>query len=118
MNGIDGPRDEDIAAACPADGTRAGPTRLCLLGPITAATAPRVREVIRGYAERGSDRLLLDRERVTAVDAVGAAALLSGQKLIQARPGAAMVLRVNAAVRRALVESGTIAVFRIADGHE
>jgi anti-anti-sigma factor len=96
----------------------AGFTRLCLLGPITAATAPRVRELIRGYAERGCDRLLLDLERVTAADVVGVAALLSGQKVLEARPGGEMVLRINAEVRRALRESGTATVFRVADDEE
>ncbi|MGH7279601.1 MAG: STAS domain-containing protein [Candidatus Rokuibacteriota bacterium] len=118
MNATETSVDEDVQSERPGDRERAGLTRLCLLGPITAATAPRVRDVIRGYAERGCDRLLLDLERVTAVDAVGVAALLSGQKLIDARPGGALVLRLNAEVRRALRDSGTIAVFRIVDARE
>jgi anti-anti-sigma factor len=98
-----------------AEAGQAGQVRLCLLGPITAATAPRVRELIRDYAERGDDRLLLDLERVTAVDAAGVAALLSGRKLIEARPGGWMGLRVNGEVRRALRDSGTLPAFRIVD---
>jgi anti-anti-sigma factor len=118
MDNIERRMNEDVVSARLGDQERAGLTRLCLLGPITAATAPRVRELIRGYAERGCDRLLLDLERVTAVDLVGVAALLHGQKILEARPGGEMVLRINAEVRRALRESGTAMVFQFADGDE
>jgi hypothetical protein len=69
-----------------------------------------------GAARPGADPGL--RERVTAVDVVGVAALLHGQKILEARPGGEMVLRINAEVRRALRDSGTAMVFQVADGDE
>lgn len=86
--------------------------RLRLWGPLTAATAQRVRNLIRGYARMGDIRLLVDLEAVPAIDASGIAALLDGLKVIERHEGGAMVLRVNKTVSRALKESGTISVFR------
>lgn len=89
--------------------------RLRLWGPLTAATAQRVRNLIRGYARMGDIRLLVDLEAVPAIDASGVAALLDGLKVIEGHEGGAMVLRVSKAVRRALKESGTISIFRLWD---
>ncbi len=86
---------------------------LRLGGPLTTATAQRVRNLIRGYAKLGDVRLLVDLEAVPAIDASGIAALLDGLKVIEAHERGIMVLRVNKTVSRALKESGTISAFRL-----
>ncbi len=92
--------------------------RLRLGGPLTTATAPRFRNLVRGYAKLGDVRLLVDLEAVPAIDASGIAALLDGLRVIGAHEGGVMVLRVNKTVSRALKVSGTISAFRLWDDQE
>ncbi|MBI4610286.1 MAG: STAS domain-containing protein [Candidatus Rokubacteria bacterium] len=105
-------------SVCQEDGAAAsdGLVRLRLGGAITAATAPRLRKLIRGYARPGDARLLVDLEGVPAIDVCGIAALLDGLKVIEAQPGGVMMLRVNPTVRQALRKSGTITAFRFWNG--
>lgn len=88
---------------------------LRLAGPITAATTPRLRHAIHECADWDSREVLVNLERVTALDATGIAALLDGRRRIETGGQRTMTLRVNPVVRRALKESGTIGVFRIRD---
>lgn len=90
--------------------------RLRFEGPLTAATAPRVRALIRERALRGDVRLLVDLQAVTALDAAGLAALLDGQRIVESYAEGALVLRPNRIVRQALKESGTIAAFALWNG--
>jgi len=92
--------------------------RLRLGGPLTTATAPRFRNLVRGYAKPGDVRLLVDLEAVPAIDVSGIAALLDGLKVIGAHEGGVMVLRVNKTVSRALKVSGTISAFQFSDEPE
>ncbi|MFQ5829771.1 MAG: STAS domain-containing protein [Candidatus Methylomirabilia bacterium] len=85
--------------------------RLRLWGPITAAKAQRVRNLIQGYARMGDVRLLVDLEAVPVIDAHGIAALLDGLRAVKAHKDGMMALRVNPVVSRALKQSGTITAF-------
>lgn len=96
----------------------AGFARVRLRGPITATTAHTVRELIRGALRLGDARVLVDLQAVTTLDVSGIAALLEGRRMVAARAGGSMVLRVNRIVSRALKESGTVSVFRVWSAHE
>ena len=82
-------------------------------GPLTVATAARVRRLIRGYLTLGDVRLLVDLAGVTMVDAAGIGALLDGSRAAHAEANGTMVLRVNPVVRDALKRSGTFSAFRL-----
>lgn len=90
---------------------------LRLAGPLTAVTAPslraRVRQAVQDYGEA---RLLIDLQAVTAVDAVGIAALLDARRVLEAQTGGTLVLRANALVCRALRETGTFTAFTLWNG--
>jgi len=104
----------DLAATDRRDGVpqaEAGPVQLRLRGPLTASTAGRARQAIAGCAIAG-DQLLVDLEAVTAVDASGIAALLEGQRTIEATAAGRMFLRTSPIVTSALKRSGTITAFR------
>lgn len=95
-----------VPAAPPLARLRVGET-------LTAATAPGLRAMLRSYADQGCVRLLVDLEAVAAIDAAGLAALLDGRNLLEGRPGGALLLRLNPAMRGALQRSGTIDAFRV-----
>lgn len=89
-----------------------------LWGALTAATAVEIRERIRRCARRKPARLLIDLESVRAIDAAGVATLLDAQRAMGIGDAGLVVLRVNATVRRALKESGTIEAFTFWNGRE
>lgn len=93
-----------------------GLTRLRLSGPLTAATAPRLRALVRDSLEQGHARVVMDLHAVTGLDAAGVAALLDARRLLLARTGGTLVLRANRIVCRALRETGTIAAFALSNG--
>ncbi|MGH2399219.1 MAG: STAS domain-containing protein [bacterium] len=93
-----------------------GLTRLRLSGPLTAATAPQLRALLGKAAAESAPRLLLDLQAVTAVDAVGVAALLNVRRLVAAQERGVMVLRPNRIVERALRDSGTLTAFEVWNG--
>src|SRR4051812_23594284 len=82
---------------------------LRLSGLLTAATAPRLRALVRDAVRRGHARLVVDLWAVTGLDAAGIAALLDARRMLQAQTGGALVLRANSVVRRALRTTRTIA---------
>jgi len=84
-------------------------------GELTAATSGRLRDLFREAVGRGETRLILDLQAVAAMDASGVAALLYGQRALDAG-GGRLVLRANRIVARALRESGTIPAFDIWNG--
>lgn len=84
-------------------------------GELTAATAGRLRSLFRESVGRRETKLILDLQAVTALDACGVAALLYGQRALDAE-GGRLVLRANRIVARALKESGTIPAFEIWNG--
>jgi anti-anti-sigma factor len=96
-----------------------GAACLRVAGPLTAVTAPsfraRVRQAVNDYGEA---RLLFDLHAVTAVDAVGIAALLGARRVLEAQTGGTLALRANAVVCRALKDTGTIAAFALWNGSE
>jgi anti-sigma B factor antagonist len=93
-----------------------GLIRLRLAGPLTAATAPRLRARVRNMVQRGHARVMVDLQAVTGLDAAGIAALLDARRALLAQAGGTLVLRTNAIVCRALKDSGTIAVFALSHG--
>lgn len=103
----------DTSGASPAARALAGFTRVRLRGPITATTAHTVRALIRGALRLDDVKVLVDLQAVTALDVSGIAALLEGGRMVAARDGGSMVLRVNRIVSRALKESGTVSAFRV-----
>ena len=84
-------------------------------GELTAATAGRLRGLFRAAVERGDTKVILDLQAVTAMDACGVAALLYGQRALDAE-GGRLMLRANRIVAWALKESGTIPAFEIWNG--
>lgn len=84
-------------------------------GELTAATAGRLRDLFREAVERGDTKVILDLQAVTAMDACGVAALLYGQRALDAE-GGRLMLRANRIVAWALKESGTIPAFEIWNG--
>jgi anti-sigma B factor antagonist len=87
---------------------------LRLAGPLTAVTAPSLRDrVLQAVKDYDQARLLIDLRAVTAVDAAGIAALLEARRVLEAQPGGTLVLRANPVVRRALKDTGTIAAFAL-----
>jgi anti-anti-sigma factor len=89
---------------------------LRLAGPVTAAGASRLKAAIRRSIANRHVRLVVDLRAVTAIDVTGIAGLLDAHRAIASGGAGTMVLKVNAIVRRALRESGTVAVFHLADG--
>ena len=83
--------------------------RACLGGELTAATAG------EPATARGETKVILDLQAVAAMDACGVAALLYGQRALDAE-GGRLVLRANRIVARVLMESGTIPAFEIWNG--
>lgn len=96
--------------------TRAPSVEMRLSGALTVCTAAKLRAAFNECASGGGLQLTVDMQRVTAIDAVGIAALLDGRRAIESRAGAAMTLRVNRVVRQALRASGTITAFHVRDG--
>jgi anti-anti-sigma factor len=92
---------------------RADLARIRVEGPLTVASAARLRRLIRGYATLGDVRLLVDLAAVSAVDACGIAALLDGLRVVRAHEGGELTLRVNETVRAALKRSGTVSQFTL-----
>jgi len=92
-----------------------GLTRLRLSGPLTAATAPRLRALVRETLEQGDARVVMDLHAVTGLDAAGVAALLDARRLLLARTGGTLVLRANRIVCRALRATRTIAAFALSN---
>jgi anti-anti-sigma factor len=88
-------------------------THLRLRGPLTASTAPRLRRLLDAEASTPDHSLLIDLEGVSAVDVVGIAVLLGGQRALAERPAGGMLLRPNPTVTRALKQSGTIHAFQL-----
>jgi anti-anti-sigma factor len=88
---------------------------LRLRGRMTAATAPKLRKLIRQYARSPQPRLILDLQGVTLIDVTGIAALVEASTVIEDGAGGEMLLRLNPTVGRALKGSGTIAAFRLYD---
>lgn len=84
-------------------------------GELTAATAGRLRDLFREAVGRGDTEVILDLQAVTAMDAGGVAALLYGQRALDAE-GGRLMLRANRIVAWALKESGTIPAFEIWNG--
>ena len=84
-------------------------------GEFTAGTAGRLRNLFCQATARGETRLILDLHAVTAMDACGVAALLYGQRALDAE-GGRLVLRANRIVAWALKESGTVPAFEIWNG--
>lgn len=84
-------------------------------GELTAATAGRLRELFRQAVARRDTKVILDLQAVTAMDACGVAALLYGQRALDAESGR-LVLRANRIVASALKESGTVSAFEIWNG--
>jgi len=84
-------------------------------GELTAATAGRLRDLFRRAVEQGESKVILDLQAVTAMDACGVAALLYGQRALDAE-GGRLVLRANRIVAWALKESGTTSAFEIWNG--
>ena len=93
-----------------------GLTRLRLAGPLTAATASRLREQVRDAIDHGDARIVLDLQAVTGLDAAGLAALLDARRMLFAQAGGTLVLRANGIVCRALKDTGTIAAFALSHG--
>ena len=89
---------------------------LRLAGRVTVASAARLQAAIRRCLANRRVRLVVDLRAVTAIDVTGIAGLLDAHRIIASRGAGTMVLKVNAIVRRALRESGTVAVFHVADG--
>lgn len=104
--------ERSIEAADAPDGL----PRLRLTGPLTAATAPRLRAQVRKAVAHGQARLLVDLQGVTGLDAAGLAALLDAHRLFEARTGGTLVLHANPIVCRALKETGTISLFTVTTG--
>lgn len=84
-------------------------------GELTAGTAGQLRELLRQAVVRGDTKVILDLQAVTAMDACGVAALLYGQRALDAESGR-LVLRANRIVAWALKESGTVSAFEIWNG--
>ena len=84
-------------------------------GELTAATDGRLRDLFRQAVGRGDMNVILDLQAVTAMDACGVAALLYGQRALDAESGR-LVLRANRIVAWALKESGTVSAFEIWNG--
>jgi anti-anti-sigma factor len=102
------PETEEARPLEPDDGW----TTLRLNGPLTASTAPTLREVLGRHAQWGGARLLLDLRGVSAIDLYGVAALVYGLKMIEAHQGG-MRLVINDVVARALKRSETLCAFYI-----
>jgi len=100
------------AAAPPPEGLE----RLRVAGALTAATAPSLRARVRDAAGHGRSRMMIDLQAVTALDAVGIAALLDARRVLEAQAGGTLVLRANNVVCRALKDTGTIAAFALWTG--
>jgi anti-sigma B factor antagonist len=93
-----------------------GLPRLRVAGALTAATAPALRARVRDAVGRGHARMVIDLQAVTALDAVGIAALLDARRVLEARTGGTLVLCANRVVCRALKETGTITAFALWTG--
>jgi anti-anti-sigma factor len=116
MNAVEMAVHEDKATPDAAQAPH-GLARVRLDGPLTAVTAPALRTRVRQAVRDGHARMLIDLELVTAVDAVGIAALLEARRVLEAQTGGTLVLRANPVVCRALKETGTIAAFALWTGH-
>jgi anti-anti-sigma factor len=93
-----------------------GLVRVRFAGPLSAATAPSLREQVRAVVRDGQTRMLIDLQAVTALDAAGIAALLEARRVLEAQPSGTLVLRTNGVVCRALKDTGTIAAFALWNG--
>ena len=106
----------DLAATEGRDGVpqaKGGAIHLRLRGPLTASTAGRARQAIVARASGGERPVVVDLEAVTAVDASGIAALLEGQRALDAASSDRMFLRTSPMVTWALKRSATIGAFRL-----
>lgn len=104
-----------VASTADVGGKAVSTVRVWHAGPLTAATAPLLRELLRTHAAARRTRVVADLRSVTAVDASGVASLLAGQAAVT-RAGGALALRANDVVVRALRASGTIDAFTLWNG--
>jgi anti-sigma B factor antagonist len=89
---------------------------LRIAGPLTVATAPELRRRLRDETTGDDTRLMLDLQAVTGLDASGVAVLLEASRIVDARHGGHLTVRVNSVVMRALKDTGTLTAFKICNG--
>ena len=93
-----------------------GARSLRIAGPLTAATAPGLRRLLREETASEDSRVVLDLEAVTGLDASGLAVLLEASRVRNARGGRRLAVRLNPVVTRALKNTGTLTAFNICIG--